>query len=260
VIKLKIGFLDSGIGGLTVLSEALKKIPNHEYLYYADSVHAPYGEKPKEEVRQYVCDAVDFLIKQGAEIVVIACNTATSIAAAELRNKYSIPIIGMEPAVKPAIELSQKVNKRVLVTATPLTLKEEKMKKLLKQYDKYGVVDLCPLSKLVNFAENFDFSDETVLPYLERELSPFNLENYGSIVLGCTHFPLFSEQIRTFFSSDVAIVTGNLGTVNYLGEMIAERSTITPKKNVTFYYSGSMVIEEKEIESFNYILRQLNAM
>ena len=125
---MKIGFFDSGIGGLTVLSEALKRLPNHEYLYYADTVHAPYGPKPKEEVREYVFKAIEFLVNEGAQIIVIACNTATSIAVSELRQKYSIPIIGMEPAVKPAIESVENSTKRVLVTATPLTLKEEKLK------------------------------------------------------------------------------------------------------------------------------------
>ena len=120
---MRIGFFDSGIGGLTVLSEALKRLPNHEYLYYADTQHAPYGPKPKEEVREYVFHAIDFLVDEGAEIIVIACNTATSIAVAELREKYSIPIIGMEPAVKPAIEHVANSSKRVLVTATPLTCK-----------------------------------------------------------------------------------------------------------------------------------------
>ena len=112
---MKIGFFDSGIGGLTVLSEALKRLPNHEYLYYADTDHAPYGPKPKEEVREYVFKAIEFLVNEGAQIIVIACNTATSIAVSELRQKYSIPIIGMEPAVKPAIESVENSTKRVLV-------------------------------------------------------------------------------------------------------------------------------------------------
>ena len=124
---MKIGFFDSGIGGLTVLSEALKRLPHHEYLYYADTEHAPYGKRPKEEVLMYVLEAVDFLVQQGAQMIVIACNTATSIAITTLREKYDIPIIGMEPAVKPAIECVSDGSKRVLVTATPLTLKEEKM-------------------------------------------------------------------------------------------------------------------------------------
>ncbi len=130
---MKIGFFDSGIGGLTVLSEAIKRLPNHEYLYYADTLHAPYGPKPKEEVRGYVFEAIEFLVQQGAQIIVIACNTATSIAIEELRTKYSIPIIGMEPAVKPAIHLKDEMKKRVLVTATPLTLKEEKLHRLIQR-------------------------------------------------------------------------------------------------------------------------------
>ena len=256
---MKIGFLDSGIGGLTVLSEALKNIPNHEYLYYADTMRAPYGEKPKEVVRQYVFDAVEFLINQGAGIIVIACNTATSVAAAELRHHYQIPIIGMEPAVKPALELSQKGSKRVLVTATPLTLIEEKMQILLEKYDHHQSVDLCPLPELVKLAERFDFSDESVLFYLKDAFSKYNLNEYGSIVLGCTHFPLFKKQIKRLFPTDVVIIDGSEGTVNHLKDVIGNRFE-TPQSQVTFYCSGNIVKDESGLEPFQQILRHLSTI
>ena len=257
VMKVKIGFFDSGVGGLTVLGEALKRIPNHEYLYYADTTHTPYGSKPREEVRQYVIEAIDFLINKGAEIIVIACNTATSIAAAELREKYSIPIIGMEPAVKPALEISQKVNKRVLVTATALTLKEEKMKKLLEQFDANHRVDLCPLPGLVKLAEKFDFTDESVISYLKEAFSSYDLTAYGSVVLGCTHFPLFKKQFKQLFSSDVVLVDGSQGTVKHLEEIVLEKSCLVEKASVKFYSSGILAQTPSELKPFKNILTQL---
>ena len=105
---MKIGFFDSGIGGLTVLKEAIKILPNEDYIYYADTVNAPYGTKLRETVRKHIFTAVEFLSTLGVDILVIACNTATSVAANELRSNYFFPIVGMEPAVKPAIEKKQR--------------------------------------------------------------------------------------------------------------------------------------------------------
>lgn len=255
---MKIGFFDSGIGGLTVLSEALKRLPNHEYLYYADTIHAPYGKRPKEEVLAYVLEAIEFLVNQGAEIIVIACNTATSIAITKLRGKYSIPIIGMEPAVKPAVEWVGNSSKRVLVTATPLTLKEDKMHRLIQRIDGEHQTDLLPLPDLVRFAEAGDFSDQTVLPYLRECLKPFVLEQYGAVVLGCTHFPLFREQFKQLFATDVHLVDGSAGTVSRLEQlMVEEQASESICPSVTFYQSGKKVEQQKELIKFTRVLNQL---
>ena len=115
---MKIGFLDSGIGGLSVLHDLLTRMPMGEYLYYADSENAPYGEKSEEEIYSLVARGVDFLISRGAGAIVLACNTATSVAAKRLRAAHSLPIVGMEPAVKPAVRFHSQG--RVLVTGTPV--------------------------------------------------------------------------------------------------------------------------------------------
>jgi glutamate racemase len=130
---MSIGVFDSGIGGLTVLKEAIKLMPHENYFYYADTKHVPYGTKPKDEVAGYIFDAVDFFARQGVEALVVACNTATSIAINDLRVKYSFPIIGMEPAVKPAVEKVD--HRRVLVLATPITVKEKKLHDLVERLD-----------------------------------------------------------------------------------------------------------------------------
>lgn len=255
---MKIGFFDSGIGGLTVLSEALKRLPQHEYLYYADTDHAPYGPKPKDEVRQYVFEAIEFLVNKGAEVIVIACNTATSIAINELRAKYTLPIIGMEPAVKPAIELTKGTGKRVLVTATPLTLKEEKLQCLINKLDQDHVTDLLPLPDLVRFAERFDFSDETVIPYLRAQLASYEVDAYGAIVLGCTHFPLFSSHFKKIFPSDIQLIDGSVGTVSHLESIIDADNVSNLKSNdVTFFQSGRLINHESEIQAFTRVLTYL---
>ena len=255
---MKIGFFDSGIGGLTVLSEALKRLPHHDYLYYADTLHAPYGPKPKEEVRGYIFEAIEFLVRKGADIIVIACNTATSIAVNDLREKYQIPSIGMEPAVKPAIEWVQESGKRVLVTATPLTLKEEKLHHLIERLDQSHVTDLLPLPDLVRFAESFDFSPETVVPYLKKQLVDYQISDYGAIVLGCTHFPLFASSFKEVFEPGIELIDGSVGTVTHLANIIDTMKGETSKTStVTFYQSGREITEANEIKGFNRILNQI---
>ncbi|MBM6837465.1 aspartate/glutamate racemase family protein, partial [Clostridium saudiense] len=125
--EMPIGFLDSGLGGISVLREALKIMPNENYIYFGDSKNAPYGTKTKKEIRDLTFNTVEFLLEKGAKGIVVACNTATSAAVAELRLVYpDIPLVGIEPAIKPAVELSKKGN--ILMMATPMTVKQDKFK------------------------------------------------------------------------------------------------------------------------------------
>jgi glutamate racemase len=238
VILLKIGFFDSGIGGITVLNEAIKMLPNEEYIYYADSKNAPYGIKPKEVVKKYIYNVVEFLISEDIDVLVIACNTATSIAVKELRKIYDIPIIGMEPAVKYAVEHDKDM--RVLVTATDLTLNEEKYQKLVERFDNESRVDSLALPKLVEYAEDFIFDKEEVVPYLRKQLEPFDWSKYGSVVLGCTHFPYYKKYFREILPEHVEILDGNVGTIRHLKDILDKNSNSygSVDKKLTFYYSG----------------------
>ena len=233
---MKIGIFDSGVGGLTVLHEARKALPGAHYLYYADTAHVPYGTKPKEEVKGYVFEAVRFLVAQGCEAVVIACNTATSVAIEDLRAAFALPIIGMEPAVKPAVEAHD--DKRVLVFATELTLREPKFHNLVARVDNEGVVDYLSMQELVMFAEHFDFSDATVLPYLRRRLAGIDPVAYGHVVLGCTHFIYFRSQIQGLFPPDTVILDGNAGTVQHLKHRMPEADLDSPGE-IHFFRSGT---------------------
>ncbi len=126
---MRIGIFDSGIGGLTMLAEAVKEFLESDYIYFADTGNVPCGTKSREEVESLVLKAADFLNNKGTDALVIACNTATSVGVEELRRRYSFPVIGMEPVVKIALEKDK--NKKVLVMAAALTLKEDKFKKLV---------------------------------------------------------------------------------------------------------------------------------
>jgi len=239
-----IGVFDSGIGGLTVLKEIIEILPNEKYIYYADTDNVPYGTKPKEEVKKYINEAVEFLISRNVKAIVIACNTATSIAVKELREKYTIPIIGIEPAVKPAVE--NRGNKKVLIMATPTTIKEEKLKYLLENLNAKEYVDLIAMPKLVEFAENKDFESEDAKEYIQEQLKKYNLEDYSELVLGCTHFPFFKEILLKIFPEGTQIIDGSKGVANRLKNVLEENDLLGNNKlEIEYYYSGRLA-ENKE--------------
>ncbi|RYL92309.1 glutamate racemase [Sporolactobacillus sp. THM7-4] len=256
---MKIAVFDSGIGGMTVLHQSIKLMPDEDYIFYADTEHVPYGEKQKDQVRKYVFDAVDFISRQNVKALVIACNTATSIAVEDLRKKYSFPILGIEPAVKPAVLESEKKRKKVLVLATRLTLREEKYHHLVKRIDKHDIVDSMPLPGLVAFAEQFEFSRSKVVPYLEEALSPFNLSDYGTVVLGCTHFPFFRDSIRMLFPKETDVIDGSAGTARNLKRILEEKHQLHGGTgNISFYQSSIRVEDRETLVRYHRLLERLD--
>lgn len=255
----RIAFFDSGIGGITVLHEALSLLPHEDYIYYADTLNAPYGTKEKNEVKKLVSNAVDFIVRQGVKAVVIACNTATSAAVEDLRRLYSIPIIGMEPAVKPAVEKNGRAHKRVIVSATPLTLKEEKLRNLIDRIDNEHIVDLLPLPGLVKFAERYEFSGEEVTDYIREEFGSFDLEQYGTVVLGCTHFIYFKNILGEILPSHIDIIDGNTGTVNNLKRILESRGEPgNGRGRVDYFCSGEPVTEAGDLEKMDTLFKILS--
>jgi len=256
---MQIGFFDSGVGGITVLHEALKILPDEDYIYYADTHNVPYGAKPKEEVKEYVFTAIEFMIHQGVKAIVIACNTATSVAIGEVRSRYKVPVIGMEPAVKPAVQNNQDRNKRVLVTATALTLKEEKLQNLIAKLDQGHIVDLLPLPGLVQFAEKQVFHEETVLQYLKEQLSAYDLDQYGTVVLGCTHFPYYKNLFREILPKQVSVIDGNKGTVNNLKRTLEDSHTLSVGSGkIVYYESGIKVDDSIKLNKYKELMNRLN--
>lgn len=241
---MRIGFFDSGIGGITVLHQALRLLPQEDYLFYADTLHVPYGEKTKEEVREYILDAVDFIAAQKVKALVIACNTATSIVIEELRTRYDFPVIGIEPAVKPAIERWAGKQKKVLVLATNLTLKEKKYNDLVQRIGQGESVDSLPLPGLVQFAENFVFDEEKIVPYLEKELSLFDLKQYGTVVLGCTHFPYFENSLRRVFPKDVDFISGSIGTAKHLKRILELKNQVNQGTGDILFFKSGVKVED----------------
>lgn len=249
---MKIAFFDSGVGGLTVLSEALHHLPSEDYIYYADTENAPYGVKSRNEVKKLVLNAVEEIADKGIKALVVACNTATSIAIKDLREKYSFPVIGMEPAVKPAVE-SNGEKKRILVVATELTLKEERFKNLVSKLDKGHIIDAVPLSLLVDFCEKGIFHEDIIIPYLMDQFKNLDLNNYSTLVLGCTHFPFYRDYFNRIFPDSTSIIDGNEGTVKRLIHLISAEELVPRKKNsgkIEFYNSGIKMGRENRFLDF----------
>lgn len=242
-----IGIFDSGIGGLTVLKKIIQVLPNEKYIYYADIDNVPYGTKPKEDVKKYIKDAIDFFISKNVKAIVIACNTATSIAIKEIRQMYTIPIVGIEPAAKPAVE--NRGEKRVLIMATPTTIKEEKLKYLLRRLEAEEYVDLVPMPKLVEFAENGDFTSKEVEQYIVDQLKNHNLKEYSELVLGCTHFPFFKEILSKIFPKDTQIIDGSLGVANRLKDILQKEEILGNNQlEIEYYYSGRLAENKEKLE------------
>lgn len=256
---MKIAVFDSGIGGLSVLYEARKALPREEFIFFADEDHVPYGTKTKEEIQALVAEAFDFLVERGVKAIVVACNTATSAAVTEMRRRYDLPIIGMEPAAKKALDMDG--TRRVLVVATPVTVKGKKMKVLMEHFDKSHLVDLLPLPRLVEYAENREFNSQAVLDYLTRELSGYDFSQYSSLVLGCTHFNYFKDTFREILPAQVSLVDGNGGTVRELRRRLEERNLLEEGQPSTeFYYSGRRVQDKEELHRLESYLQRLGHM
>lgn len=234
---MKIGFFDSGIGGLSVLHQVLQTLPAEDYIFYADTDHVPYGEKTNEEILLYTDQAMTFLKEHGCKAVVIACNTATSVAAPFLREKYDFPIVGIEPAVRLALKMPE--HKRILVTATPVTIREEKLRHLVEQVDTKKEVDLLALPKLVHFAECQEFNSPAVEEYLREQLAPYPLSKISAVVLGCTHFNYFKNVFRKVMPNNIHFIDGCGGTTRQLWKLLEEQDLLENNSGtVEYYFSG----------------------
>ena len=224
-----IGVLDSGLGGLSVLREAIKIMPNENFIFFGDSKNAPYGVKSVEQVRKLTFDVVEYLLSRGVKGIMVACNTATSAAVAELRIKYpNLPIVGIEPALKPAVNNSK--DGKILVMATPMTLKEAKFHKLLDRYRDKREIEPVPCGGLMEYVEQGILEGDELDDYLREKLEPFMDSKISSIVLGCTHYPFVKNAIEKVVGQDVDIIDGSLGTARELMRRLKEKDLLNDSK------------------------------
>lgn len=236
--KLPIGFMDSGLGGLSVLKEAVKLMPWEDFIYYGDSEHAPYGTKDTETVRQYTFQVVERLLSYGIKGLAVACNTATGAAVRQLRLMYpELPIVGIEPAIKPAAEASR--GGRILVMATPVTIRQEKFHRLLARYETSAEIIPIPCEGLMEFVEKGDLDGTFLDAYFQEHLLPYLTENTETIVLGCTHYPFLRPHLREFLGDrPIQLIDGSFGTSRELKRRLQEKDLLREEE-----HHGSIRIE-----------------
>ncbi len=209
-----IGVFDSGVGGISVLREMVALMPNENFIYFGDSLNAPYGTKSVTDVQDLTIKNAEMLLEMGAKAIVIACNTATSVGAEILRKKYpDIPIVGVEPALKPAV-LHQE-NSKILVMATDITIREQKFRELLNKYSPKGEIYLLPCPGLMDWVEKGILEGKEVENFVDNLLMPYK-NRVDSIVLGCTHYPFLKNVIKKVMGEKVKLFDGGEGTAREL--------------------------------------------
>ena len=204
-----IGVFDSGVGGVSVLRELVRLMPQEHYLYFGDSANAPYGEKTTEQVRQLTMAAAERLIKRGVKALVVACNTATSAAIHVLREKYpDMVVIGIEPALKVAADRFPKGN--IGVMATSVTLREEKFQLQTERFPDARIYPI-PAPGLVEKIEGGLLKDKQTYELLEKLLLPYQ-GRLDALVLGCTHYPFAAALIGEILGPETVLLDGGAGT------------------------------------------------
>lgn len=231
-----IGVFDSGLGGISAVRQIVRDMPRERVLYFGDSANAPYGTKTPEQVRRLSFAIVDRFVHEGVKAVVIACNTATSAAVNDLREAYDIPIIGMEPALKVACDRGgvqsdgNHVPQRVIVAATPLTLRERKFARLMDRFDSDNEIFKEPCPDLVEIVESGRLHDhDLVMDTLHRYFDKYDLHRIDSVVLGCTHFVFYRDYFRELLPDSAAIIDGNEGTVRHLDVVLESLGDLAPQ-------------------------------
>ena len=220
-----VGVFDSGAGGISVLAALLRELPHEDFLYFGDTANAPYGTKTAEAVLTLAESVFDRLLSRGAKAVVIACNTATAAAAASLRAAHpDYPIIGMEPALKPASQLRH--GGTVLVLGTPMTLRLEKFQRLMEHYGEGAIPLPCP--GLMELVEQMDFAGARA--YLAQVLSPWRREPPDAVVLGCTHYVFLRPVLAELLPPSTAVVDGNAGTARQLRRVLTQRDLLNARE------------------------------
>lgn len=244
-----IGVFDSGLGGLTVVSAILKQLKGVEIYYIADTANAPYGEKSKEQITDFSISITEYFIHNyNIDALVVACNTATSAAIAELRKKYpNLIIVGTEPGLKPAISHSK--TKKVGILATPATLNGEKYKSLVDELsDQYSVeVFEQACDGLVQQIEKGETDTPKTISMLEHWLAPMREANVDTIVLGCTHYPLVSKAIIKVMGHPVTLVQTADAISKRLLSLLEEKGHINIGEN-HLHVAATGVIQSAMVE------------
>ena len=229
-----IGIFDSGIGGTSIWNAIHDLLPNEKTIYLADSKNAPYGQKSKEEIIMLSMKNVDFLINMKCKLIVVACNTATTNAIRELRAKYDIPFIGIEPAIKPAVTHSK--TQIIGILATQGTLNSELFNKTAEKYQDTKIIEQVGHG-LVQLIENGEIESPEMTQLLESYLQPMIKANIDYLVLGCSHYPYLIPQIKKILPEHIRIIDSGQAVAKQTQKLLKEKIGFTSATNnePTFY-------------------------
>lgn len=239
IIKNSICVFDSGVGGLNVLKECVTKLPNYNYTYVADNYNVPYGSKSPRQLLSLVLPKFDAIAESQPRAVIIGCNTVTTNCIEELRNRYTFPIIGMQPAIKQGCEGGRKC----LLLCTMATAESENLRLLIKETSACKLY-IHPTDGFADYIENnaFCISEKTVATFL-----PYG--NFDSVVLGCTHYIFAANIIKKVFNC--VVYDGLIGTVNHLSEILGEIDHKRIKKPNIAFYDGNYVKNKALFDKIN---------
>ncbi len=235
---LPVAVIDSGVGGTSVLAALVKQMPHERFLYFGDSQNAPYGEKSREQVLKITRQNLKMLQAVGIKALVIACNTATGAAAATLREENpALPIIGIEPALKPASLIGERP--RILVMATPLTLIQEKFRTLAAGISEKAEIIPLPCPGLVGLIERGILEGEELDSLLDSLFFPYRSTTIDAVVLGCTHYPHIRERIMAHLPSGIPIFDGGEGTARQTERRLAEKQLLRKRGDGSVSFQSS---------------------
>ncbi len=219
--------LDSGVGGLSVLRHLRQRLPNENILYFADQAHIPYGPRPAGEVRGFTAAIVRFLLRRGAKLIVVACNTASAVALDYLRQTFPIvPIVGMEPAVKPAAQTTH--TGKVGVLATPVTLNSHRYAGLMARYASDIEVYEDPCTGLVQLIEAGALATLETRSLLERVVRPMLAAGVDTLVLGCTHYPFVRPLLEEIAGAGVTIIDPAPAVARHTHFVLQQHQLVAP--------------------------------
>lgn len=232
--NLAVGIFDSGMGGISVLGEVIKELSNEKFIYYGDSFNQPYTDKTNEKLKKLCINICDFLIKKGVKAIIVACNTATIAAIKVLREKYDIPILGVEPAVKLAADLDS--DGRIIVMATPFTLRNKRFSELISKYGKGKEIVKLPCPNIIKLVESGVIDGEKTGNCIKICFEKVDINSVSSIVLGCTHFGFLVKVMKKVLGESICIIDGNRGVAKHLRNVLSQKNMLTDIKRDKPYY------------------------
>jgi len=225
-VPAPIGIFDSGIGGLSVAREIRRELPSEHLLYLADSAYVPYGDRTVDEVRARTLAAGRYLEERGAKVLVVACNTASGAALELLREQLSIPVVGLEPAVKPAVAGSR--NGRVGVMATVGTLRSDRYARLVEAYANGSQVIAQPCPGLADLIEDGHLDDDALRASLAEFAAPLRAAGVDTVVLGCTHYPFVRAQIEAALGPGVRLLDSGPAIARQTARVLRAAGALEP--------------------------------